>query len=262
MGNSGSDPRAAAPREHAEIFGPHSPRNIRTRHRRATPPRHCPIDDGVDDFVHRDVDSLACQRRDALASNATGHDPVEVPHIGIDVEREPVHRSTAAQSHTDRGDLAGMIGLGLDPHARKVAQTPDLAEPEIAEDVDHDLLDRANVRNRVGHATTALARHPQHRITDELTGSVVGHISAAVGHHELRAHLRGIDQHVASIGAGTQRVDVRMLEQQQMIGRRPREQAVLQRQRVVVVDRPEPARVQRLDEGTLRRALHPNRAFR
>src|SRR5205814_5831031 len=37
VGPSGRDTRAAAPREHAEVLGPHSPRNIRTRHRRATP---------------------------------------------------------------------------------------------------------------------------------------------------------------------------------------------------------------------------------
>ena len=241
----------------------------RTRHAtsarvKVAPPQRArrSIGDRVDDFVHRGVDALARERRDGLAANATRHDPVEVPHVGVDVEREAVHRSTAGQSHTDRRNLAGIIGLGVDPHAGIVAQATDVGETEVPEGIDDELLDRADIRDGVGHAASALARHPQHWIADELARPVIGDITAAVRDHELCADLGRFDQDIGAIGANAERVHVRVFEQQQVVGRRSREESVLQLQRVVVVDRPEPTDVQRLDEGALRRALHPNRAFR
>ena len=69
---------------------------------------------------------------------------------------------------------------------------------------------------------------------------MVGDVAAAVGLDQVGAHARRVDEHVAQIGARAERVDVRVLEQQQVVVARG-EQPVLQRQRVAVAHRAEPA---------------------
>src|SRR5262249_10201074 len=47
--------------------------------------------------------------------------------------------------------------------------------------------------------------------------TVVRDVTAAVGDDKLRAHPLGRDQHVVAVGGGAERVDVRVLEVQQVV---------------------------------------------
>ena len=82
------------------------------------------------------------------------------------------------------------------------------------------------------------------RIADELAGPVVGDVAAAVGLHELGADRLGVDQHVLGLGPHAERVDVRVLEQQQVVARSARAEGALQSVGVPVADAPEPADVE------------------
>ena len=186
------------------------PDDILTVDPRAPPSLHGSRDDRVDDGAHVGGDAFGRQRGDRLVGDAARDDVVEEREIGIDVEREPVHRAPAAQLHADRRDLAV-----LDPHARIPVEASGAAHAEIGERVDQQLLDGAHVRDRVGHAAAALPRHGEDRIADELAGAVIRDVATSIGAHELGAHVRGRHEHVAHVGAHAERVDVRMLEQQQ-----------------------------------------------
>ena len=63
----------------------------------------------------------------------------------------------------------------------------------------------------------ALAGHGEDRVADELPGTVVGDVAAAVGAHELGADVGRRHEHVAEVGAHAERVHVRVLEQQQVV---------------------------------------------
>ena len=80
------------------------------------------------------------------------------------------------------------------------------------------LLDRAHVGDGVGHAAAPLAGHGEDRVADELAGPVVGDVAAPVGAHQLGADRRRVGTStLAEVGPGAERVDVRVLEQQQVV---------------------------------------------
>ena len=78
-----------------------------------------------------------------------GHDVLEHPEIGIDVEREAVPGATTGDLHPDRGDL-------LVPHPNAgVARLAVGLDTELGERVDQHALERAHVRRRRHEARRA-----------------------------------------------------------------------------------------------------------
>ncbi len=121
---------------------------------------------------------------------------------------------------------------------------PTSVSPRSVSDVDHELFDRRDVGDSVGHPSAALAGDGQNRIADQLTWAVVGDVAPTVRPYELRTHGGRVDEDVVELPVHAERVHVRMLEQQQPVLPTVLEQAVLQRERVVVGDPPEPTYVQ------------------
>ena len=205
---------APSPRENAlEVVRRLVPRDVLALDRRGS--RACSaiaVDDRVGD---RRASAAAVaeelrHRRDAPVADAARDDVVEHREVGIDVEREAVTRAHRRDLHADRGDL-----LVADPHAGE----PVLAvrvDAEAGERVDQRGFEPADVRDDVGRAVAPL-RQRDDRVADELAGPVVRDVAAAVGVHELRADARRRHEHVRGIGARAERVDVRVLEQQQVV---------------------------------------------
>ncbi len=108
-------------------------------------------------------------------------------------------------------------------------------QAEVGQRGDDDLLQPVDVR-RTGRG---IVGHRDDRIGHQLARTVVGDVPAAVGALEHRADLRRVDQHVALVGVGPQRVRVRVLEHQQVVVDRLGGQGVLERVGLVVGNRPE-----------------------
>ena len=85
------------------------------------------------------------------------------------------------------------------PHAG-VTSRPVRTDPEVGEGGDEHRFEPADIRDHVALAGPPLfERHD--RVTDELTGSVVGDVATAIGIDELGADCRRITQHVGAVGA-------------------------------------------------------------
>ena len=83
----------------------------------------------------------------------------------------------------------------------------------VGQRVDQQLLDRADIRDGVGHPAPPLPGHGEDRIADELAGPVVSDVAAAVGLYQLRTDICRGHEDVGRIRPHTERVDVRVLEQ-------------------------------------------------
>ncbi len=70
---------------------------------------------------------------------------------------------------------------------------------------------------------------------------IIGLIGIAVGAHELGTDAGGIDEHVRRVGPHAERVDVRVLEQEQVVVVAASPQGVLEGERVSVAHATEPA---------------------
>ena len=115
-----------------------------------------------------DVDALGGERRDALVGDAARHDVVEHREVGVDVEREAVHRAPARQRTPIAAILRG-ASRRVDPHAGVAVEPAGAAQAEVGQRVDEQLLDATHVGDRVGHAVAAtLARQREDRVADEL----------------------------------------------------------------------------------------------
>ncbi len=67
----------------------------------------------------------------------------------------------------------------------------------------------------------ALRAEPEDRVADQLPGPVVGHVASPARLEELDAALAQLGvagQHVLAVGARPQRDDVRVLEQEELVG--------------------------------------------
>ena len=139
------------------------------------------------------------------------------------IVRPPFRRTPMAQI------LRGFGPVGVDPHARVLGE-PAGVDAEGGERVDDDLLDVADVAGGV-----ELVGDGEDRIADELAGPVVRDVAAAADGDELGADVGGFAaQVVVEVRARPVREHVRVLEQQQMLLVRPREQRLLDRQRLAV----------------------------
>ena len=127
----------------------------------------------------------------------------------------------------------------MSPSARPAA-----TDTEIRERVDEDGFELAYVRDDVALARAPL-RERHDRVPDELAGTVVRDVATAVGPHERSADRLRRNEHVREIGARPERVDVRVLLEEQVVVGRPRVQAALQRLRLGVGHPPEPPRAQK-----------------
>ncbi len=133
-----------------------------------------------------DVDALLGERGDGAVGDPAGDDVLaHVHHVGRDVEGEAVHRATPRQPDTDRGDLARVRPVGVDPHARIVRQPTGAGQAQLGERVDQQLLDRSDVLER---ALRVRERHD--RVADELPGAVIGDVAAAVSRRRGRRRPR------------------------------------------------------------------------
>ena len=72
------------------------------------------------------------------------------------------------------------------------------------------------------------------RVADELPRSVIGHVTAPVDMDQVGAHRRRLDQHVAHVAVHPDGVDVRMLEEEQVVVVGPRGDGPLQGPRLLV----------------------------
>ena len=198
-----------------------------------------PRDDGVDDLAHGHVDSLRRERRHLPVVDATRHDVPEHREVGVDVQREAVHRAAACEPHTDGADLARRARSVEDPHPGIALGAARMRQAEIGEDVDHELLHAMHVARR----GVGAHGHTEDRVADQLAGAVVRHVATAIGLDQLGPHRRGRHEHMVERGAHAERVDVRVLEEEQVVVR-VLEQGVLERVRVAVAHASEPARVQ------------------
>ena len=244
---------ARTPTEGRQVVGAMAPYHVVALPRIARGPSgRGPGRDGVDHLAHADLDALGGQRGDRLVGGAAGHDVVEEAHVRVDVEGEAVHRPATREAHADGRDLAGVLALGIDPDPGEAIEPAGAGQAQVGQRVDHHLLDAVDVRRGVGHASAPLARHRQDRIADELARPVEGDVSATVGAHQIGTDLGRRRQQVAEVGPHAERVDGRVLEQQQPVvgtietrSRPGREQPLLQRMRVGVGHRAQPAHAQR-----------------
>ncbi len=165
---------------------------------------------------------------------------VEHRQVGGHVDGDAVHgapapRPDALGPHADGGDLAGPLPRRVDPHARELVVAGAAGQAEVGERVDDEALQPVHVRR----ARRDVVGHGDDRVRHELAGTVVGHVAAAVGALERRADRRGVDEDVPVVGVRAERVDVRVLQQEEVVVRGLAGQRVLQRGGLVVRDRPE-----------------------
>src|SRR5215469_4789468 len=166
--------------------------------------------------------------RHAAAVDPARDDRIEVAEIGRYVQREAVPGSPAADADADRSDLAR-----ADPYAshRIAARRFDT---ELGERVDHRSFQIAQI---LGHVAVA-AFEFEYRIADQLSGTVIGHLSAA--RYATDRHAGVIVHDEALVGAAAESEDVRMLHQQQHVADAAvdprRKHRGLYRERVVIIE--------------------------
>jgi hypothetical protein len=162
---------------------------------------------------------------------------VEHGEIGIDVQREAVTRPSARNPHADRRNL-----LVADPHAGK-ALGAFCGDPEVGKGRDQDVFQCAYIRDDITLPRAPLSeRHD--RVAHELAGAVIRDVAAPIRLDEIGTDRSGVAQHVLQLRARPQRVDVRMLEQQQVVVVGVAVQRALQRLGFAIRNRAQPARAQ------------------
>ena len=200
-------------------------------------------DYSIGHLAHGRCAALGSQCRRPEVADAARDDPVEPRQIRLDVEREAVHRTAAAEAHADGGDLA-RGAVEVRPNAGIPAQSAAAAHPQVGQRVDEHLFQVAHVRRCLGQSAAAATGQRQDRVADELAGTVVGEVAAAVDADAVGADLAGIDEQVGLICARTRSEDVVVFKQQQVVVRAVRPQAPLQVERFAEADPSEPAHLQ------------------
>ena len=213
--------RTFASRKRRQVVGTLTPRHVLTLGG-AVCPAHCsePSDD-IDHISHRRIDAFFEQRRNRAIGDAARNDVLtQVAHIGTHVEPESVHAATSRDANANGTNLAGIRTVGVDPHTWILGEASGIGHTQLAERVDNELLDIAHMRHRVGRASSApvLRVQRQHRVAHQLTGAVIGDITAAVHGQQFGANRGGVYQHVGQyIGPRTVGKHMAVLEQQQVV---------------------------------------------
>ncbi len=120
--------------------------------------------------------------------------------------------------------------------------------PEIGERVDEHGLERAHVRDDVAHAVAPLGQRDD-RVSDELTRTVVRDVAATVGVDEIGTDRLRRHEHVRRVGSRAERVDVRVLEQEQVVVVGSLVERSLECVGIRVRDAPEPSGPERHPRG-------------
>ena len=136
----------------------------------------------------------------------------------VDVERDAVQGAAAARAdphrpHADGGDLPRVGPVGVDPDAGVLVHAAGAGQPEVGQRVDHHPLQAMHVPG----ARRGVVGHGDDRVGHQLARPVVGDVAPAVGALERRTDERRVDQHVALVGMGPERVGVRVLEEQEVV---------------------------------------------
>ena len=182
---------------------------------------------------------LPGHRRELGVVEAAGGDPLgKGSWVEVDVERKAVRRHPARHAHADRGDLPRPPRSGRrHPDARQ-ALDRGRGEVERAERLQDRLLQVTDVLPHV----LAVAVEVEDRITDELPGSVVRRLAAAIRLGELD---RGAGRDVELrrlVGPPPRRDHRRMLHQDHGVGdlslRHGDRERPLQLERLAVRDEP------------------------
>ncbi len=118
-----------------------------------------------------------CHGCDAVFPNAAGNDPVEMRKIGIDVEREAVHRDPARTFDSDGGDFARLRSVAFDPNAC-IAGKPLCRNLKIGKRANENFLDIAKIAVQIGAMRCLL--EIKNRIADELPKAVIRNVAAAI----------------------------------------------------------------------------------
>ncbi len=169
---------------------------------------------------------------------------VEHRQVRSNVQRETVEGASPHDPHPDRRDLPGCVTVRFDPDARVAIQSSCSGDPDVGERIDHELFDRAHVRDGVGAGASTFAGQGEDRIADELTRTVIRDVAATVGLHDRGAAGRGGGSQVRRIGPHAEGVGVRVFEEEQMVVGPGASQPVHQRVGVTVGDPAQPAQTQ------------------
>ena len=124
------------------------------------------------------------------------------------IDRPRVTRTPMAQI------LRGAGPVGVDPHARVARPAARRGRPSSA----RVSITTCSIAVRRGAGTERGAGgHVDDRVADQLARPVVGDVAAPVGSHQLGPDRGRVDEHVGRVGVHPERVDVRVLEQQQVV---------------------------------------------
>jgi hypothetical protein len=150
-----------------------------------------------------------------------------------------VHRAASRHLDPDGGDLLCRPGRRRCPHAGQALLHSGL-DPEIGERRDQHRLEAADVLHDVAQPVPPLGqRHDG--IADELTRAVIRDVAAPVGRFEIGTDIGRRHEQVRRVSLPAERVDVRMLEQQEVIIHGAGVKGALEAQGLPVRDAPEPA---------------------
>ena len=163
-----------------------------------------------------------------LVGDPARHDVAEHREVGADVEGEAVGGPAPATSGP-RWRRSCAVRSPRRPSRVLVEPDPD---PGVAGQPSHrgpgePRATRASMTTCSTRCTWRGPRcgpgpHGEQRVADQLPGPVVGDVTAPVDPDHVRPHRRRVDQHVAGIAVGTQGVDGRVLQQEEVVlGRAP-----------------------------------------
>ena len=183
---------------------------------------------------------LALQRGHRKVRHATRYDVPEVTQVCAHVKRESVAADAFAHPQSDGGNLSFFRRLP-NPDARQ-ALLSSARYPKGLERLCQSRLQGTHVAHRTAQGTNV-----NDWITHQLTGPVVGNLTATVDFVNVDAELGegfAIEQHIVHAAPSAQGVDVRVLKQQHRVSDAvllPQlHQGYLQRPRTPVLHLPQP----------------------
>lgn len=151
-----------------------------------------------------------------IVCDPTRHDSLERREIHVDVQRQSVHSNPATHLEAHCAHL-----LIADPHAGHAGLAP-CAQPEGPHAADHHLLQRAHVPVQV----LPVVAEVHHGVHHHLSLSVVGHLSPALGAHDVGLLARSpdacVEQHVIHARPRAERVHIRVFQQHHRVRQLPR----------------------------------------
>ncbi len=238
-------PRPLPPAERTQVTDAGAPRHIGALDGTPRPLRRSPFGNQVHNLGHRGLDPLGSQGGDTEAGDSTRDHAVKEREVRVHVQGETVHRARTRQLDADCRHLARVCPLGVHPHARVGLEPAHVGKAQIATHPDEQVLDRAHIGHRVGHAPTTLSRKVQERVAHNLARTVERDVTPTVSHLKVGPYLLRRRQEVLGGGPHPQGVDGVVLQEQQVVVDAVLMDAPLQGQRIAVTHPPQPADAKR-----------------